>query len=842
MKGMEHLSDYFKPNNYRLTLDINQKNLSYRGSIIISGEKTDASVEQVKLHAVDIKIEQALINKTETEFTHQDGIIIIPVGEDVHQHIEIKFSNQISSQMYGIYPCSYKLGKQEELIIATQFESHYARYAFPCIDEPAAKATFDLAIIAEADYTILANTPSTERVIKRNRQLVRFETSPKMSTYTLGFVIGKLVKMAGLTKSGIQVSVYTSQAHQKSELKYALKIATRALDWFEQYFGVPYPLTKCDHVALPDFAAGAMENWGLVTYREALLLSQPDTPIDTKTAIATVVTHELAHMWFGNLVTMKWWDELWLNESLASILENKCLQAIQPKLQALDDYYAGTLFSALRRDSLPGVQPVITPINRPEEISTIFDGAIVYAKGACLMHMIENWVGADCFQAGLQSYLKKYAYSTAGTDDFLKIFDRLTQKPVSQVLKKWLHQAGFPLIEAVSYGEEWRIRQQQFGYKTSQAWDIPINFGGKQLLIKAGEVQPTTPTVINQNTATYAVIKYSDNLDQILPNILKGDAVSRYYFLTCQLLLAENNYQPYKDIVPLVKHFSASQDQLPWVALARILHNLKTILETSEAGLSALQRFTSQQVVPKLTKIGLIAESNESINNYRLRHLLINLAVMARDAGILNLLSQQFTSDPNQIDSDLRHNVIAAKLLQDKDKSLDLIQSLLEVYTKSNNPDLKNDIIAGVTLCSWPAGVNLILEQLNKRSIIKPQDIIMWYAALVRQTPSREASWRWLKNNFEQLISLFQASGDYSDFVRATASNFTSQEHLADFEQFFESYRKDSVLEREIMVGAEQIKAKASLIKQQQQAVFQALKSALSNHTKSSTSSLGGEP
>lgn len=827
---MERLTKLFQPEHYQLTFDINQKKRTYRGSVCLKGQKASPEITHIKLDAVDLQIEQIIVNQAEVEFSYDQKIITIPVSEATEQQIDIKFSNNITEQMYGIYPCFYEFEGQKEEIIATQFESHYARYAFPCIDEPAAKATFTLTLIVDADQTVLSNTPVAKQTTKRNRQLVCFETTPKMSSYTLGFVIGKLIKISGLTKSGVEINTYASRAHKSEELEYSLQIAIDALDWYEQYFGVPYPLPKCDHVALPDFAAGAMENWGLVTYREALLLVQPDTPIDLRNSIATVITHELAHMWFGNLVTMWWWDELWLNESLASILEIKCLDAIRPELHVSSNYYAGTLFSALRRDSLPGIQPIITPINQPEEISTIFDGAIVYSKGACLMHMIEHWVGEETFRAGLQNYLQKHAYSCASTHDFLKIFKRLSQLPIDQVTPGWLNQPGFPLIKVDA---NWQISQEQFGYKSDQTWQIPLTLtDGATTLEKPTKI---SPQVVNSISATYAVVQYDKKvIDDILPQITNSSEVSQYYFLTCQLLLAERNYEPYANLVTQIEQFSHKSDYLTWLGLARIINNLRTIVAEDKLGLDSLNQLAGELATAKLNQIGLSPQANESISHYRLRNILVDLAVEARSPKVINDLNALFQTNLEQIDADLRPNIIAAKLLSSENNG-QLINQLFSEYKATTNPDLKDDIMAGLTYCTKENELEAIVKHLDNRETIKPQDIIMWYAGIIRQKIGRDRAWLWLQNSFTNLIDLFKASGDYGDFVRITASVFSTTKQLDEFQGFFTPHQDDPTLKREIKVGVEQISSKAKLVEAQQSATIQALKSALSSQSKSST-------
>ena len=404
MTKLKHLLDTFTPHHYDLTLDLTRaEEKSFSGTVIIAGELTG---ESISLHAKDLTIHSALIDDQPAEFSHGDfdelRLSCPELSSDQHT-IRIDFSGAITDAMHGLYPCYFTHDGVKKQLFATQFESHHAREVFPCVDEPAAKATYDVTLVTTPESTVLGNMPVTESSEKDGALTTTFATTPRMSSYLLAFVVGELHKKTAHTTSGVEVNVWATPAQSEKTLDFALDIATRSIDFYDEYFGVPYPLPKSDHVALPDFSSGAMENWGLITYRESCLLADPKlTPESSKRFITTVIAHELSHQWFGNLVTMQWWNDLWLNESFANMMEYVAVDALHPEWRMWEDFATGEVTAALRRDSLDGVQPVQADVNHPDEISTLFDPAIVYAKGGRLLVMVRRLIGEQAFRAGLK--------------------------------------------------------------------------------------------------------------------------------------------------------------------------------------------------------------------------------------------------------------------------------------------------------------------------------------------------------------------------------------------------------------------------------------------------------
>ena len=331
---MERLIEYFVPEKYKLDLTIDKLAKTIGGKVLVKGE---ALRENVKFHAVELKIERVLVNGEKGKFKCDGKILEILDVVPGEAEIEISYHGNLNENMEGAYLSSYEYKGHTEWIVATQFESHYAREAFPCIDEPAAKAVFELVITTAGDDKVLANTP-VKNVVKNTTY---FEETPKMSTYLLAWVIGEFHGRSVKNKHGVEIATYAPLNQDIDSVDFANEVAAKALDYYDDNFGVPYPLKKLDQVALPDFEAGAMENWGLVTYRESMLLVSKNATLGTKKGVALTVTHELAHQWFGDLVTMEWWDDLWLNESFASVMEYYATDYIHPEYKIFENFLVG---------------------------------------------------------------------------------------------------------------------------------------------------------------------------------------------------------------------------------------------------------------------------------------------------------------------------------------------------------------------------------------------------------------------------------------------------------------------------------------------------------------------
>ncbi|MDU7209823.1 MAG: M1 family metallopeptidase, partial [Streptococcus sp.] len=367
MKTVEHFIEKFIPENYNIFLDINRQEKTFSGNVAISGEALD---NVISFHQKNLIIASVLLDNQSLGFTidNNNEAVHVELPETGIMTLVIEFSGKITDNMTGIYPSYYTVNDEKKEVIATQFESHFAREAFPCVDEPEAKATFDLSI--KFDQTegeiVLSNMPEVDTERRKETGLWTFDTTPRMSSYLLAFALGDLQGKTAKTKNGTEVGVFSTKAHVLRSLDFALDIAVRVIDFYEEYYGVKYPIPLSYHIALPDFSAGAMENWGLVTYREVYLLVDDNSTVKSRQNVALVIAHELAHQWFGNLVTMKWWDDLWLNESFANMMEYVSVDVIEPSWNIFEDFQTAGLPLALQRDATDGVQSVHVEVKHPD--------------------------------------------------------------------------------------------------------------------------------------------------------------------------------------------------------------------------------------------------------------------------------------------------------------------------------------------------------------------------------------------------------------------------------------------------------------------------------------------
>ena len=426
--------------------------------------------------------------------------LVVSLGEAVRGElvVTIEYTGTLNDRLLGFYRSDYVHRGKKMRLATTQFEAADARRAFPCFDEPAAKATFDISIVTNGANTAISNMPvaSRERLGGRGRTArtrYTFMTTPVMSTYLVYLGVGEFEFIGGTTPDGVAIRVATTPGNSRHG-RYALGLAKELLGMYGRYFGSRYPLPKLDLVALPDFAAGAMENWGAITFREAVLLYDPRTSSTrTRQFIAEVVSHEIAHQWFGNLVTMRWWNDLWLNESFATFMATKFVDRLRPEWDMWDQFAGDAMAPAMALDALRSTHPIDVKVASPAEIREIFD-AISYDKGGCILRMVEGYVGEAAFRKGLRRYLKEHAYGNASGADLWDAVGEASGLPVGPLVQAWIGREGFPVVEVSrGRGGALRLRQERFTYeeeeegrqqggagrseKDSKAWPIPITVG-----------------------------------------------------------------------------------------------------------------------------------------------------------------------------------------------------------------------------------------------------------------------------------------------------------------------------------------------------------------------------
>ncbi|MEM0150102.1 MAG: M1 family metallopeptidase, partial [Candidatus Micrarchaeaceae archaeon] len=481
------------PEEYRLVLKPNLAAFTFEGTEEID-VKLAKSTHIIRMNAKELKISKAEIvakgkvyDAVCSEDARDEQIMLRINGSIAGKAtIRISFTGMNNDKMYGFYRSKYRNERtgKDEYMLTTQFEAADARAAFPCFDEPSFKAAFKLTLVIDKELDAVSNMPAEKTVSEGAKKTITFNTTPRMSTYLLYIGVGRFEYLAGKLGS-LPVRVITVPG-KKRYARLALSLTKKFVAFYEKYFGVKYPLPKLDMIAIPDFAAGAMENWGAITFREvALLCDEKTVSISTMQNIADTIAHELAHQWFGDLVTMKWWNDLWLNESFATYMSYKAVDAVFPKWGMYVQSFLETNATAFGADQLRSTHPISVKVDTPADIDQIFD-EISYEKGGSILKMIEDYAGYSIFRDGLHSYLKKHAYGNATKYDLWDAINATASKRkaglrVKQVAQAWIDKPGYPVLELslAADGKTLSARQKRFallGINSKDIWPIPIHY------------------------------------------------------------------------------------------------------------------------------------------------------------------------------------------------------------------------------------------------------------------------------------------------------------------------------------------------------------------------------
>ncbi len=415
------LENHVIPSKYKIEIKPDMDAFVFSGKEIIK-INIDKNIKEITLHSKDLDIETVKIigkGKDNEQFAHKISYNIKNETATFYFKKEIKkgsyelsvvFSGIISDTLRGFYKSKYHLNGEEKHIATTQFEATDARRAFPCFDEPAHKATFEVSFIVKDNYEVISNTlPISIDKHESGLKIINFSETPKMSTYLLAFIIGEFEYIEGWTKDKINVRIFTTKG-KKHQAKFALDVAIKSLEFYNEYFDIPYPMPNLDLITIQDFEPAGMENWGAITFRESsLLIDKENSSLTNKQWVATTIAHEIAHQWFGNLVTMHWWTDLWLNEGFASYMEKVCTNHLFPHWHVWDLYLSnGRYRNAIEIDSLKTSHPIEVELNHPNEINETFD-MVSYEKGTAMVRMIAHYIGERSFRKGLRYYLKKHS-------------------------------------------------------------------------------------------------------------------------------------------------------------------------------------------------------------------------------------------------------------------------------------------------------------------------------------------------------------------------------------------------------------------------------------------------
>jgi puromycin-sensitive aminopeptidase len=680
-----------RPVRYELTLEPDLEAATFAGEVLISVLVT-APTDTIACNALDLDILAAEL----TEGPLSDGSPLAVTGIALEAeaervtftlertlvpgeaHLRIRFNGQLNDKLRGFYRSTFTdTDGVEQVIATTQFEATDARRAFPCWDEPDHKASFVISLIVDEDLFAVSNASELSRVPAPDRigkHLVRFAETIVMSTYLVAFVVGPLEATAPIDVDGTPMRVIYPKG--KGHLTdFALEVGAFCLRHFTNYYGIPYPGDKLDLVAVPDFAFGAMENLGCVTFREILLLVDPSTTTQAELLNVTdVINHELAHMWFGDLVTMKWWNGIWLNEAFATFMEMHATDAFRPQWDRWTTFGLSRT-AAFDTDSLTNTRPIEYPVISPADAEGMFD-ILTYEKGAAVVRMLEQYLGEDQFRAGIRQYLAEHAYGTTETTDLWDAIESATGEPVRRIMDSWIFQGGFPIIsvDIVNDGRTLRLSQHRFGYAgdlgdgespiaahdDAAQWIVPLIFSQcsapdgvitfeKVLLdqpsIDIELIEPATWIYVNTEGTGFYRARYAPDLRAALVTHAQTDlsAIERYGLVDDIWASVLAGDLEAHDFLEVAEAFSEETDLSVWQRIIAGLTALDRIVDGD--GRAALHTRVRGLINPAYEELGPEPRPGDSDRDRALRGVLFealgvlggNIDVQSRAHVILDI-------------------------------------------------------------------------------------------------------------------------------------------------------------------------------------------------------------
>ncbi len=809
-----------RPRNYTIEFEPDFSGFTFKGVEKITmdiAEQTDAII----LHAADLHIHSCRSGKQTLKFKLDEKeeklIISLPKKSDGQLIIDITFTGKLNDKLIGFYRSEYKDDSGAARFLATtQFEAADARRAFPCIDEPRAKATFDITLIVDKQHTAISNMPIQKEYEKNDKKVVIFAQSPIMSTYLLYMGVGEFEYIAGKYKK-VDVRIVTTKG-KKEQGALALDLTKKFLNFFDDYFGIPYPLPKLDMIAIPDFASGAMENWGAITYRETMLLYEEKTSSQqTKEEIAEVIAHELAHQWFGNLVTMQWWNDLWLNESFATFMATKAANHFFPEWDLWDQFLKSATADAMALDSLESSHPINVDVKSPAEVREIFD-SISYDKGGSLLRMLENYVGEKHFQKGLNAYLTEHKYANATTHDLWNAIGKAAAKPVDAMMNTWVNFMGYPQIE-VERNSAVTLRQHRFllsGKKIDQLWAIPISIqtaeGRQSLLLSSKETKIRADgwIKVNSDQKGFYRVKYpAGDLKQLKARIETKSLnnVDRWglqHDLFAQVIRGDIGLSSY---LSFVESYAKDEDYLSSSDVAGALY-MFYVVSAGQPCEEKIKDYDRKYFTEVFRRLGWNANDKEKTTNKLFRGFVISVLGRLGDTAVLSKAKLLFDeSDKKAIDPNLRSSVYGL-VAWGADRAA--YEKLKRLYKTTRNHEEKLRFL--VALC------NTKDQQLLKETLefsltkeIRSQDLVIPITVVANNPYGKSLIWPWMKENWGSISSKFGIGNPLLNRAIGSLSIVTDPKIGKDIEEFF---RKNPIpgTERKIAQTLEKIGIYSMLI------------------------------
>jgi tricorn protease interacting factor F2/3 len=739
---------------YQLDLDVNFRNLTFRGHVAFLPEPGDA---ELVLDAVDLTIESVTSHGTDVPFE------LGPERQELRIHrrpaengpVEIGFAGKAITQgLVGLYRTQYG----SEYALTTQFAATEARRLFPCWDRPDRKAVFRVSVTVDRDIEVIFNTPVEDVRASAERKTIRFAPTPRMSTYLLYLGVGHFDSIRRRV-GGVDLAVFAPMG-LASKGEWALDLAGAVLAEYARYYGIPYPLPKLDLIAVPDFWAGAMENWGAITFSESNLFVDQTTSTLLRRTVAETVAHEIAHMWFGNLVTMSWWSDLWLNESFATFMSFRIVDRVRPELGIWSDFLPRWTAAAFQGDSLAHTHPIFVEVREPDQINQIFD-EISYGKGASVLRMLERYLGEEVFRSGINAYLKRFQYANAQTDDLWRCLEEASGQPVRRMMDAWVRKPGVPVLYAHHANGGLVVEQKRFalsGHHLPDVWPVPVvaRIDGTErrfLLDEArGEVSMASrePALLNVGANGFYRVLYDlatyDRWLEALGRLPAFDQWGIVHDLAPFVLSGDLSLELYLRFVVCGGRLESS---LVVQQFARGLNTLYIALPDHSEFRAAYRGFLRSQT----ERLGLARQRGEPELDGLLREDLLVQRVWL-DPGFAATLAERYP-ECDQSDPDARTAILVAFARVEGARARDLLRArlraaeteaeilrLVQALTAFTDPKLVEETLA---LC----------EGSSLRLSLVPYVVL----GATRNPNAREQTWQWFRKNLDAIAVRFRGSG-----------------------------------------------------------------------------------
>src|SRR6266705_132207 len=766
---------------YDLFFDIDFTGLSFTGKATVDLDTTG----DISLDAVGLQVKSVKHGNRNLQYKQTSNAVEIKTGK-FGGPLDIEFNGKVSDNFTGFYKASYGDG----YILTTHLEAVQARKLFPCLDHPAFKAVFKLVVRTGPDLKVISNMPVESEEVRANKKVVSFKQTPKMSTYLFYLGVGKFVEEH--SRHG-QTHLYAAHARPKGSIKteFSFEAAQQVLDYYESYFQIPYQLPKLHQVAVPEFAYGAMENWGAITYREIFMHVDQNTSVRAKKAVAGVIAHEIAHMWFGDLVTMKWWDDIWLNESFATFMGHHAVDQGYPQWKVWQDFVRTQTSGAMGRDGLRSTHPIEARVKDPAEIDELFD-EISYGKGASILRMIEAYIGPDKFQKGVGNYLKQFRYSNAAGRDLWNHLQQASGVDVSRVMEEWISKVGYPVVKASLSQGKLVLEQERFllsGSRERQTWPIPVSImvDGKtqQLLLdkEKADVKVSNPKSVKVNverTGFYR-IDYRGNDLQSLVWASKLSGLDRYGLANDAWAFLNSGNMSWKEYQSLLERFSNEEEYLPAFEVSERLTTLFQIAPGRTVNLS--RKYHKSQ----LSILGRKKDENSSLlkGTVAVRLALLDDTYAQEAGGKFKELST--------VEPDMKRAVIVGYARSSND-----YDGLIEQYNKSTTDEERLRYLEGLASFKRPDLVRKVQDWAMAGNV-KRQDIGRGLLQFATSNPDAHAvTWEWFKDNVEKLDKMYEGTATLSAYMRAYIS-ILGVGRVGEVEIFFSEHKlagADATLER----------------------------------------------